>query len=683
MLLVALAATLPWVSSERYRAPLAMAQQPAEIGRTSGLLLTLLSVLPERPIDARVSRMAALHVEEGEPVSPFFEPSPFMAHFRGVLRLRLREDVRFLATGSGSLKIFVNEALVYSADGDLAAAPAGDEVRLQRGANALRIEYASGGAASMRVLWSVRNGYPEPIPPDLLEHDSADALLARQSQYRLGRELVASRRCVSCHTADVPVALPEAEARPPSLDGITEVFTDRFLSRWVLDPQSLRDDTAMPRVVSDEADARNLVAYLLRESPAPQAAPAPAFEPAQVEKGQRLFVSLGCFTCHTAPGGDETVERLGRVSLEAVRAKYRSATQLLAFIRDPHARYPHSPMPRFELAEAESAALAAYVWSATREDAIAPVDLGGADVERGEAVYVQSCLPCHTPEESPPASIAMADLKDERLIRGCLSLDADRRGAAPDFNFSTVQRDAIVATLVGARTSLGRDPVVESASRALAALRCTSCHVLDGQPSTWDALEDEARALLAALGPDPDAAPGDPTRPLLTWSGEKLHRDWSKRLVAGELPRRPRPWLTARMPHWPRHAELLATGLARMHGISERREPDLTPEPQRVADGKRLAGVSGGLGCIQCHAIGDQPALAAFEASALDFDTIRDRLRRDFYQRWMRNPQHYAPGTRMPQFADKQGKTAILEIEQGSAARQFTALWHYIIAGRW
>jgi hypothetical protein len=48
----------------------------------------------------------------------------------------------------------------------------------------------------------------------------------------------------------------------------------------------------------------------------------------------------------------------------------------------------------------------------------------------------------------------------------------------------------------------------------------------------------------------------------------------------------------------------------------------------------------------------------------------------------MRNPQRIQPGTRMPQFADPEGKTALRDVFDGDADKQFDALWQYILTGR-
>ena len=61
---------------------------------------------------------------------------------------------------------------------------------------------------------------------------------------------------------------------------------------------------------------------------------------------------------------------------------------------------------------------------------------------------------------------------------------------------------------------------------------------------------------------------------------------------------------------------------------------------------------------------------------------VDERIRKDFYHRWVRNPQKYLPNTRMPTYADGEGKTAYKTILEGDARQQFEAIWQYLRAGR-
>jgi len=97
--------------------------------------------------------------------------------------------------------------------------------------------------------------------------------------------------------------------------------------------------------------------------------------------------------------------------------------------------------------------------------------------------------------------------------------------------------------------------------------------------------------------------------------------------------------------------------------------------------GKKLVSKIGGFSCIQCHGVGEQKPLAPFEAPAINFAHVSERLNREYYDRWVYNPQRVLPGTRMPQFADYEGHTALKDTLGGDARKQFDAIWNYLLLG--
>jgi hypothetical protein len=85
-----------------------------------------------------------------------------------------------------------------------------------------------------------------------------------------------------------------------------------------------------------------------------------------------------------------------------------------------------------------------------------------------------------------------------------------------------------------------------------------------------------------------------------------------------------------------------------------------------------------GFGCIQCHGIGDQPAVQVFERQGVNFRFTAQRVRKEYYTRWLGDPTRIDPDSRMPKFADPKGKTAFTEVLGGDAQKQFEAIWHFI-----
>ena len=135
--------------------------------------------------------------------------------------------------------------------------------------------------------------------------------------------------------------------------------------------------------------------------------------------------------------------------------------------------------------------------------------------------------------------------------------------------------------------------------------------------------------------------------------------------------------MIGRMPGFAPWAKGIAEGLSLEHGLP------LTVEPVKVDAGKatigeRLIGENGGFNCVQCHSVGLRGATAVFEAPGIDLAFTRERIRAEYYARWVMHPLRIDPETKMPRFADDEGKTPLGEVLGGRAAEQFDAIWQYL-----
>jgi hypothetical protein len=156
-----------------------------------------------------------------------------------------------------------------------------------------------------------------------------------------------------------------------------------------------------------------------------------------------------------------------------------------------------------------------------------------------------------------------------------------------------------------------------------------------------------------------------------------------RRFFKNEIVHKPRPWLKARMSIFRRDAEHLALGLAAMHGYA--RDESLrhdAPQPlqptEMIENGKVLTLNETGFNCIQCHDIGKIPATSPFENRGVNFSVVPERMRYDFYPRWMLDAPRIDITTKMPKLAPDRRKTELTTIYNGDAQKQFDAIWHYI-----
>ena len=168
--------------------------------------------------------------------------------------------------------------------------------------------------------------------------------------------------------------------------------------------------------------------------------------------------------------------------------------------------------------------------------------------------------------------------------------------------------------------------------------------------------------------------------PNLTWAGEKLQTRWAARLLGGQLKHPSRPWLKARMPGFGEWGDRLARGLAAEHGVSIEAPSDLRPERTLAEIGAKLTLKQGGFNCLQCHGVGTKPAMAPFDNRGVNFSRVRDRLRYGFYLDWMFDPLRLDPHSKMPRFSPDRKTTAVGNVLDGDARRQFDALWHFLQA---
>ena len=650
--------------------------------RRPGLKLELTQ--PGAAADARVARMPALVAPLGEPVSPFLKPGPFSATWSGSLDVPLRGRSRFHFSGTGQMILHLNGKQVL----DSAASPDSDWVPLRKGENAFEAVYQgpAEGDAIVRLRWSSADHPVESIPPELWSHDDADPLLVRGTALRRGRALFAERQCLRCHAGgdrvDAATArMPELAKDAPLLLDAGLRLREGWLARWIENPAACREDTSMPRLFTGPdapRQARDVAAYLVtvRFGAFADASPVPADE-ATVRAGGVLYAQLGCVGCHhwktAAPGG----EKFPRISLRQVAQKFEPPA-LREYLQNPMRAYHASRMPSFGLSAEETNALTAFLLS--QAEPPAPPGESG-DPTRGQKLVEQAgCVLCHPlPVINEFTAPALAEILPMKSGRGCLS---EEKGKAPDLGLAEAEVAGLKQFLAEGLPSLSGSSAIEFADRQVESLRCAACHQRDGAMDQWSRFQDEVARWLPEKKADAEGQP-EPAqdRPSLTWTGEKLVPGWTRRLLAGELDAPARPWLHARMPIFPAHADELALGLAYGHGIAEQNPQPETADPDLAAIGRGLVTKRLGFGCTDCHGVGDQGAVSVFEAEGVNFRHVRDRLRPEFFHRLLRDPTRIDAKIVMPKYGDAHGYSPITDVLDGEAGRQFESIRQYLLAG--
>jgi mono/diheme cytochrome c family protein len=622
--------------------------------------------------DARDARLAALYVPEGSSPSSFVPPGPFKAVWEGFISVDLATDCEFSAAGNGSLDVRVAEKPALGAKGDDFSGAAGKSVRLRKGRNKLQVTYESPakGDAFVRLYWSSTDFPREPLPPLALSHNAAAQPLRAQRRLREGRELLANRRCLKCHTGEQK-GMPELDQDAPSLAEAGARLHPDWIAKWIQNPREIRPEATMPKLPGiGPQDAADMAAYLATLGK-PEPDPAPSAEAAKT--GGYLFVEMRCIGCHTLPDKDPAPDR---IPFGFVKAKWRPAA-LKKFLQGPEKHYAWIEMPNFHLKDEEAERLAAFLLSRPGKTA-EPSGLHGDPARGKQQVESRGCASCHKIADTNRfKATPFQDIKADRWAGGC-------KGA--DFGLAPAQVDAIVAFASTDRTALGRDARPEFAERQFLALRCFACHRRDDHLDAWADLASETRGLEPPKKEDDGefaAVPvAEPWFPSLTWIGEKLKPEWAVAFLKGEITERPRPFLKGlRMPAFPARAEGLIQGFSLEHGYPAHSAAEPAPDKELSEIGRKLSGPTApSFDCLSCHAIGPKGATKVFEAPAPNFKLARARLRKAYYDRWVREPLRLEPGTKMPQFI-KDGRTQLTEVLDGDGVRQADALWNYLLEG--
>jgi mono/diheme cytochrome c family protein len=635
--------------------------------------------------DSRRARLIALYVPANQSPTPFLPPGPFVARWEGNIHAALRSEFTFAADVKGSFKLTINGKAVLEGAGDTTSQTMNKTFQLNKGANPIVAEFMSDGAsdAMLRLNWWSSEFPAEPIPPTAFTHASSANALRTGMRLRDGRMLFAELRCAACHADSALPArnegMPEFSHDAPVFDELGGKFNETWLAHWINDPHSIRPHALMPRIFHANAPAivdpraADIAAYLVSVGKPDDTAPAVENAPL----GGALFANLGCIACHTTPevsGADEN----GRVPLAHLKAKWQPPA-LREYLKNPSKNYAWTHMPNFRLTNEEAERLTAFLFSGTQRE-FPPVAKG--DAAKGAQLLVSAgCLNCHA-GMPPTTQPTLAATLEKGWTTGCMANEDASRGNAPDFQLDGRQRDALRAFAAAGFHSLKTDSAVEFAERQFENMRCAACHARDGEPPLWSKLEGEMAPLTAGAPTQPEANEAPPIpgsgAPMSTWLGEKLRPEWMSNFISGNVSYKPRPWLIARMPGFATVANGLAKGLSFEHGFSATIDPEPAVDAEKAKIGEILLGENGGFNCTTCHAVGDRPATAVFEAPGVNFAYAHERLRWEYYRRWVMHPLRIDPETKMPKFADDEGKTPLTQYYEGDARKQFDAIWEFL-----
>ena len=711
----------------------ARAVEPSDL--KPGLIATF-SEVPDGTSVTRLDPTVAFTLGEKETPHPRMKSSSH-SRWQGHINILRPGIYTFDATiQGGTLIVKIDGKPVLNVIGDSNPSNfTGGEVILQGGVQTIDAAFArTGGPARLELRWQGPGFRMEPLAHQFLGHlpKERPVQFAKDAELELGRFKFEELACIRCHKPEVANAMTKGlvDRAGPILTEVAKRSYAGWLDAWLADPAKLRPHTTMPSVFANDdagkAERFAVVRYLVSLAGKPlDTVRGPAISTDyrdSMERGRVLFTVTGCATCHSQPAAkkanpdDEEKEPLkpeelvygptAKYSLGALGSKFRPDT-LTAYLQNPLKTSPAGRMPHMTLSGTEATDIARYLCRVTDETidpampngkGLDPLEIAAPILkaagskpieiqafnnlpvekqwsELGKHLIVsKGCVNCHAVESGSKPLVATVkfpslEATQKAGAKGCISTDA-HAGQSPDYHLIKSDGAAIVAFLKNGLTGAGSPAPTHAARGTIRRFNCLNCHSKDGEGGISPELSDQMRQLEKAENAD-DVRP-----PLLTGIGHKSRTAWLKSvLVQGG---RARPWMQLRMPQYGEaNVGALPESLAVLEGLTA----DDTVQKVRltasnIANGKMIVGKAG-LGCISCHDIAGIPNTGT---RGPDLATIDQRVRYDWYERWLHQPLRMAPGTRMPQaFVDN--KSTLSTVLNGNPHAQAEAMWAYLSLG--
>jgi mono/diheme cytochrome c family protein len=424
-----------------------------------------------------------------------------------------------------------------------------------------------------------------------------------------GKQLVSEKGCLGCHRIGENPAKRGTFGRDfgPALDRVGDKVTAEWLFDWVRNPKKYFPETNMPNLRLSDAEAADIVAYLMSLKKGPPEPP-PATDTRRLDQvteeylrakltsqqaaaklatmseqekklylGEKLIARYGCFGCHMINGFEEALP----IGVELSNEGTKMITRL---------------------------------------------DFGFAPIAHSKPAWF------------------LQKMKDPRIFDNGKVKAPQEKLKMPNFGFTDEEADTLVTTILSMQKDVQpmeshrildeRLAAVERGRRVVQDRNCRGCHLLEGEGGAIrETIKDQAY-----------------WPPNLIGEGQKVQSGWLFNFVKGPIPIR--PWLKVKMPTFgfdDAHATAVTKYFASLDSATYpfQSPPDQPPSTDLLAQGKKTFV---DFKCISCHTVGAPPPGVSVADLAPDLTKANDRLRHDWIQKWLRDPQKLLPGTRMPGF---------------------------------
>jgi mono/diheme cytochrome c family protein len=290
-------------------------------------------------------------------------------------------------------------------------------------------------------------------------------------------------------------------------------------------------------------------------------------------------------------------------------------------------------------------------------------------VAKGRDLFATvGCASCHElREQGKPigSKLNAKPLAGLDFSRGCSAVGPVN--GTPHFGLSVTQHAALTAATRFNPVKQEDETVVRE---TMIRMNCFACHSRGKDGGPTEELDPHFATTTKEMGNEGRVPPP------LDGVGDKLTDGWLKHVLANGS--NDRPYMLTLMPSFgEKNVGHLTAAFAKLDRKTLVKPPVVnTSELRLKADGRKLVGEAA-FACIKCHTFGKYKATGI---QSLDLTQMPNRIREDWFFRYMMNPIRIRPGTRMPT-PFPAGISTMPDVLGGKPDAQLAAMWTYLKDG--
>lgn len=283
---------------------------------------------------------------------------------------------------------------------------------------------------------------------------------------------------------------------------------------------------------------------------------------------------------------------------------------------------------------------------------------------KGKQLFTSlGCASCHDVGHDLKSQLVAPPLAKLDGSKGCL---AEEQTNGAFYSLSDSQRVALKKLTTDGVPVLNSKRAVQ---HAMLQFNCVACHQrdqiggVDVDRTEYFTTTQQEMGMEGAIPPHLDGV------------GAKLTREWLDQILAKGA--KDRPYMLTRMPKFGTdNVGHLAPKLEDLDKITPLPKLELDVKQAKRA-GHRMVG-SRGFSCIKCHTFGRYKATGV---QSIDMTIMSKRLREDWFRTYVKDPQEYRNGTRMPSAWPMTGPSMLDEILDADSDKQIAAVWRFLQDG--